>query len=169
MNELTGAVALAQVRKMDAILQRRRRTAGLLRERLAGIEGVRPPWVHPKAEHSWWIFSFQIDEEVLGCGVDEFKAAVQAEGLPFSTGYAGGIPICMYPFLHERRAYGRGHFPWEPPYGRGVEYHAEDYPDTYWAQANTFITSWNEGFTEDDAEDIARGLAKVAAYFRGRR
>lgn len=169
MNELTGAVALAQVRKMDAILERRRRTAGLLRERLTGIEGVRPPWVHPRAEHSWWIFSFQIDEEVLGCAVDEFKAAAQAEGLPFSTGYAGGIPICMYPFLHDRRAYGRGHFPWEPPYGRGVEYHAEDYPDTYWAQANTFITSWNEGFTEDDAEDIARGLAKVAAYFRARR
>lgn len=168
MNELTGAVALAQLRKLDVILEHRRRTAGKLYEAVAQIEGLKPPWIHPKAEHAWWIFSFQIDEEVLGCTVDEFKAAVQAEGLPLSTGYAGGIPICMYPFLAERRAYGRGHFPWEPPYGRGVEYRAEDYPDTYWAQANTFITSWNEGFTEEDVDDIARGLAKVAAYFRAR-
>ena len=125
--------------------------------------------MHERVEHSWWIFSFQIDEEVLSCSVDEFRAAIQAEGLPFGTGYAGGIPICMYPFLKQRRAYGNSHFPWEPPYGRGVEYRAEDYPDTYWAQENTFVTSWNEGYTEEDVEDIARGLAKVAAYFRARK
>jgi perosamine synthetase len=169
MNELTGAVALAQLRKMDIILQRRRHTANLLRQRISAIEGIIPPWIHPKAEHSWWIFSFQIDEQVLGCSVSEFTAAIQAEGLPFSPGYAGGIPICMYPFLKERRAYGRSHFPWEPPYGRGVEYRAEDYPDTYWAQANTLVTSWNEGYTEEDVEDIVRGLAKVCAYYRARR
>lgn len=168
MNELTGAVALAQLRKMDRILERRRATAGALWERLDAIDGIVPAWIHPKAVHSWWIFSFQIDPDVLGCTTDEFKAAIQAEGLPFSTGYAGGIPICMYPFLKQRRAYGSGHFPWEPPYGRGVEYREEDYPDTYWAQANTFVTSWNEGYTHDDVEDIARGLEKVAAYYRAR-
>ncbi|MBC7289107.1 MAG: DegT/DnrJ/EryC1/StrS family aminotransferase, partial [Armatimonadetes bacterium] len=70
MNELTGAVALAQLRKMDLILQRRRHTANLLRERLSQIEGIRPPWIHPKAEHSWWIFSFQIDNDLLGCSTD---------------------------------------------------------------------------------------------------
>jgi dTDP-4-amino-4,6-dideoxygalactose transaminase len=169
MNELTGAVALAQLRKMDEILARRRASAGHLLDRLRTIEGIVPPWMHPRAEHAWWIFSFQIDEEILGCTVDEFTAAIQAEGLPFGTGYAGGIPICMYPFLAERRAYGTGHFPWEPPFGRDVHYLAEDYPDTYWAQANTLITNWNEGFTIDDAEDIARGLEKVAGYFRARK
>jgi len=168
MNELTGAVALAQLRKMDQILARRRATAGLLRERISAIEGIVPPWIHPKAEHSWWIFSFQIDEHRLGCTTQEFREAIQAEGLPFATGYAGGIPICMYPFLKERRAYGSGHFPWEPPYGRGVEYREEDYPDTYWAQAHTFVTSWNEGFTEDDVDDIVRGLEKVAQHFLAR-
>lgn len=168
MNELTGAVALAQLRKMDQILARRRASADLLRKRMSAIEGIVPPWIHPKAEHSWWIFSFQIDEERLGCTTAEFAEAIQAEGLPFGTGYAGGIPICMYPFLKERRAYGSGHFPWEPPYGRNVEYREEDYPDTYWAQAHTFVTSWNEGFTEDDVDDIVRGLEKVTKYFLAR-
>jgi dTDP-4-amino-4,6-dideoxygalactose transaminase len=169
MNELTGAVALAQLRKMEVILQRRRHTANMLWHKLSDVEGIKPAWIHPKAEHSWWIFSFQIDENILSCTVKEFLAAIQAEGLPFSTGYAGGIPICMYPFLYERRAYGRGHFPWEPPYGRDVRYVPEDYPDTYWAQANTFVCSWNEGYTEEDVDDIARGVAKVAAYFRMRK
>ncbi len=165
MNELTGAVALAQCRKLPEILRRRRASAEALYEKIATIPGIKPPWVHPDAKHSWWIFSFQIDEDVLSCDVATFRAAIQAEGMPFGTGYAGGIPICMYPVFQEHQAYGTGEFPWEPPYGRMVEYREEDYPETYWAQANTFITSWNEGYTEEDAEDIYQGLKKVAEAY----
>ena len=168
MNELTGAVALAQTRKLDSILARRRHTAELLAHRLRDIEGIMPPFVHPKATPSCWIFSFQIDQELLGCSTSEFGEAIRAEGLPFGTGYAGGIPICAYPALAEHRAYGTGQFPWEPPYGRSVEYRAPDYPETIWAQQNTFVTSWNEGYTDEDVEDITQGLAKVAAYYRER-
>jgi len=88
--------------------------------------------------------------------------------LPFGTGYAGGIPICCYPALKEHKAYGSGNFPWEPPYGRDVQYREEDYPETMWAQANTLVMSWNEGLTEDDVEDLARGVQKVADYFGSR-
>ena len=168
MNELVGAVALAQTRKLDSILARRRVSAEVLRAELEEIEGIIPPWIHPKATHAWWIFSFQTDETVLKCTLAEFAAAIQAEGLPFGTGYAGGIPICMYPAFVEHHAYGSGSFPWEPPYGRMVEYKAEDYPDTYWSQANTFIMNWNEGFTAEDARDLAAGIRKVAGYFRSR-
>ncbi|MBP8954670.1 MAG: DegT/DnrJ/EryC1/StrS family aminotransferase [Armatimonadetes bacterium] len=165
MNELTGAVALAQTRKLPEILRRRRASANALLEKISTIPGIKPPWIHPLANHAWWIFSFQIDEDVLKCDLPTFRSAIQAEGLPFGTGYAGGIPICMYPLFQEHSAYGSGSFPWEPPYGRRVEYKAEDYPETYWAQANTFITSWNEGFTEEDADDIYRGLKKVAEAY----
>jgi dTDP-4-amino-4,6-dideoxygalactose transaminase len=165
MTELQGAVALAQTRKLDSILGRRRHTSELLTSYLQGIPGIRPPWIHPKARHSYWIYALQIDEGVLGCTVEDFRAAVQAEGLPWGTGYAGGIPICMYPALREHKAYGDSLFPWEPPYGRYVEYREEDYPETLWAQANTFVMNWNEGITDSDVEDMAHGFRKVAAYF----
>lgn len=165
MGELVGAVALAQTRKLAGILERRRRSADLLLERVAGIPGIIPPLAEPRVRHSWWIFSFQLDHDVLKVDVPTFRAALQAEGLPFSTGYAGGIPICMYPALKEHIAYGSGKFPWEPPYGRDVQYRAEDYPDTVWAQENTFVTSWNEGYAEQDVEDIYRGLKKVAEAY----
>ncbi len=167
MNELTGAVALAQTRKLPRLLQRRRRTAELLLHNVQQIEGIVPPYVYPQATHSWWKFSFQIDQELLGCTAQEFGQAIAAEGLPFGTGYAGGVPMCTYALFAQHHAYGSGHFPWEPPYGRMVEYKAEDYPETIWAQQNVFFASWNEGYTEEDVEDITRGLAKVAAYYRG--
>jgi len=169
MTELQGAVALAQTRKLDSILGRRRHTAELLTSYLSKIEGIIPPWVHPKATHSYWIYPFQIDEAVLGCTVAEFRAAIQAEGLPWGTGYAGGIPICMYPAIREHKAYGDSLFPWEPPYGRYVEYREEDYPETIWAQANTFVMNWNEGITDADVEDMAHGFRKMAEHYRKRR
>jgi hypothetical protein len=46
-----------------------------------------------------------------------------------------------------------------------VEYREEDYPETLWAQANTFVMNWNEGITDSDVEDMAHGFRKVAAYF----
>ena len=164
MNELTGAVALAQSRKLPAILQRRRHSAELLVEKLTRIEGIIPPFVWPQVTHSWWIFSFQIDPELLDCTVEQFQEALAAEGMPFGTGYGGDIYACRA--LAEHRAYGSGDFPWEPPYGRSIEYHTEDYPETVWAQRNTFVTSWNEGFTDSDVEDLAQGIAKVAAHYR---
>jgi len=167
MNELTGAVALAQTRKLSSLLARRRNSAELLCDKLRQIQGIIPPYVHPQATHSWWIFSFQLDEELLDCTVEQFQEALAAEGMPFGTGYAGGKPICMYPALAEHHAYGSAGFPWQPPYGRDIEYRLEDYPETIWAQENTFVTSWNEGFTEADVEDLGRGIAKVAAHYRG--
>ena len=168
MTELQGAVALAQTRKLDSILQRRRGTAELLTSYLKEMPGIIPPWVHPKARHSYWMYPFQIDESVLGCSVADFRDAIQAEGLPWGTGYAGGIPICMYPAIRDHQAYGDSHFPWEPPYGRNVEYREEDYPETLWAQANTFVFNWNEGITESDVEDMADGFRKVTEYFANR-
>jgi perosamine synthetase len=168
MTELQGAVALAQTRKLGSILQRRRRTAELLTSHLSEIDGINPPWIHDKVTHSYWIYAFQIDEDVLGCSVADFRAAIQAEGLPWGTGYAGGIPICMYPAVRDHKAFGDSNFPWEPPYGRNVEYREEDYPETVWAQANTFVMNWNEGITESDVEDMARGFRKVADHFRGK-
>ncbi len=166
MTELQGAVALAQTRKLGSILGRRRTTGELLTSYLNEVDGINPPWVHGKALHSYWIYALTIDEGVLGCTTAEFAQAVQAEGLPWGTGYAGGIPICMYPAIRDHKAYGDSNFPWSA--GRDVQYVEEDYPETVWAQANTFVFSWNEGITESDVKDMAKGFRKVADHFRAK-
>jgi len=166
MTELQGAVALAQTRKLGSILGRRRTTGELLTSYINEIDGINPPWVHEKALHSYWIYALTIDEAVLGCTTTEFAQAIQAEGLPWGTGYAGGIPICMYPAIRDHKAYGDSNFPWSA--GRDVQYVEGDYPETLWSQANTFVFSWNEGITESDVEDMAKGFRKVAAHFRAK-
>ncbi len=168
MSELVGAVALAQLRKLDGIIERRAERAEALMAGIEEIPGVNPATVHPKATHTWWRVACTIDEDVLGCDAATFTRAVIAEGLPLRQGAARGEPICMLPAFQDYNAYGTGDFPWEPPYGRRVEYRREDYPGTNWAMENVWTASWNEGYTLEDVEDILRGLRKVSAYYTGR-
>ncbi len=167
MSELVGAVALAQVRKLDQIIGRRRETAEALMEGIAEIPGINPAKVHPKATHTWWRVIITIDEDELGTDADTFSRAISAEGLPFGRGAARGEPICMLPAFQNYAAYGTSDFPWEPPYGRKVEYRLEDYPGTNRGMSHTWTCSWNEGYTLDDVEQILHGLRKVSAWYRG--
>ena len=46
-----------------------------------------------------------------------------------------------------------------------LESYLKDYPGTLQFLSTTFVTSWNEGMTEEDVRDIAGGVAKVANYY----
>ncbi len=170
MNEVTGAVALAQARKLPSILDRRRVSAQVLSKKLMQIDGINHPYLYTKTTaHSWWRFSFSIDEDVLGIDRATFAQAIVAEGMPFSTGYAGGTPMVTTPCIANHVAYGDSEFPWEPPYGRDPHYDVNDYPGALWGQQNLFTTAWTEGHTVQHAETIANGIRKVADYYRARK
>ncbi len=166
MSELVGAVALAQLRKLDRIIGRRTQTAEALMAGIDEIPGIVRATVHPKATHTWWRVACTIDEDELGTDAQTFTRAVVAEGLPLRVHTGRGEPICMAPAFQNYAAYGSGNFPWEPPYGRRVEYRLEDYPNTNWAMENVWTASWNEGYTLEDVADILRGLRKVSDHYR---
>ena len=165
MTELQGAVGLAQLRKLDSILERRRSSAATLTELLQGIQGINPPKLIPEVVCSWWIYSFTIDEQLLGVSSKKFQEALNAEGIPFGIGYIPN-PLFEYDVIKYRKTYGNSQCPWECPRARrGIEYKKEDYPNTLRALETVFVTSWNEGMTEEDARDMARGIEKVAHYY----
>lgn len=169
MNEVTGAVALAQTRKLPSILERRRASAEHLCRLLEGIEGVDPPFLYPKTTgHSWWRFAFSVDEAVLGVETATFGQALAAEGLPFAIGYAGGKPMVTTPCIANHVAYGASQFPWEPPYGRDPGYNVAHYPGALWGQQQLLTAGWTEGHTRDHAELMACGIRKVADSYRAK-
>ncbi len=66
MTELVGAVGLGQLSKLDKILKIRRTTGGLLTELISDAPGVNVPFHYDGVVHSYWIYTFTIDEERLG-------------------------------------------------------------------------------------------------------
>ena len=167
MNELTGAVATAQLGKISNIIKRRRCAAEAMTKVISTVEGVNLPAIRENCKHSWWQYPITIDEKLLKCTSTEFAAALSAEGIPASVGYIGK-PIYMCKMLQEKVTYGNSHFPYDGTYGRNVEYLESDCPNTLEILKQIIILSCNEFFSAQDINDIGAAVAKVAAYYKSK-
>jgi perosamine synthetase len=74
LDEMSAAVGLAQVEKLDEMLELRRRVASWYTDLLAGIPGVSPPY---RGDHtrSWFIYYVRLDEGIGRAAVMEGMAA----------------------------------------------------------------------------------------------
>ena len=90
MTELQGAVARAQLRKLDDIVARRRKWCGALSDALSDTPGITLPAPTPGGNPSWWFFMFRVQPDVLGgATADDFTRALAAEGVWASAHYIG--------------------------------------------------------------------------------
>ncbi len=89
MPELTAALLLAQMDRVDDQMAMRDRNARLLTEGLAEIPGLAPTVVDPRVtRHAWHLFQIRYDPAGFGGRErDEFVAALVAEGIPAGGGY----------------------------------------------------------------------------------
>ncbi|HXF64870.1 MAG TPA: DegT/DnrJ/EryC1/StrS family aminotransferase, partial [Caldilineaceae bacterium] len=163
MTELQGAVALAQLKKLDDIVARRRRWCSALSEQLAGLPGIDLPQVTPGCEPSWWFYMLRVRPDELGADADEFAAALQAEGLRASAHYIGHC-IYEYPIFVEHSAFERGeHAYMRRDYGKGLCPQAEAILET------CVMLAIHQAYTETDLAETVQGVRRVAKWFADRR
>ena len=166
MNELTGAVACAQAKKVRGVIERRRGIADAITERISQSPGVIPPFVREGRKHSWWLYPITIDQSVLKSSPAEFAKALSAEGIPAGVGYIGK-PIYMSPVFQEALTYGDLGCPFTCPHANRREYNLSDCPNTVEILKNIITLSCNEFFTGKDVDDIGKAVEKVARHFEG--
>ena len=81
MTGLQAAVGLAQLRKIDRLLERKRRIARIYEEILSDVPGIE---LHPKmswANPSYWLYSILIDEEKCGLSRDKLMEELEKRGI----------------------------------------------------------------------------------------
>ncbi len=78
MSELTGAVLLAQLRKLDGLLAQTRRNQRAILDGISGVRGVTPRPVHDPDGDIGICIIFYLDD---GEKVPDFTAALRAEGV----------------------------------------------------------------------------------------
>ena len=106
MSDLTAALGVAQVERLDGLLAERTRVAALYRERLAVVEGVDLPCEDQGAERrSWFVFVVQLPAEADRDGV---IGRLGDQGIA-AKAY---LPcIHLQPFYRERFGFRGGEFP----------------------------------------------------------
>ena len=112
MDELSAALGLSQLARLERFLARRARVAGMYTERLAGMDGVRAPAVRPEVRMSWFVYVVTLDE---GLDRDRTLAAMEREGVP-GRGYFA--PVHTQPYIRERFGDLRGTLPRTEALGR---------------------------------------------------
>ncbi|MGI8423596.1 MAG: DegT/DnrJ/EryC1/StrS family aminotransferase [Chloroflexota bacterium] len=117
MGELTGAVALAQLRKLDLILEACRRHKRRLTEGIDGLPGFSLRHLPDPDGDCGTRFGFVVDDPAKS---EAFGKALRAEGVPTHRVY-GGKPVYAEPqILHRRSHTGATIAPDAPAYSLGM-------------------------------------------------
>ncbi|TLS51409.1 DegT/DnrJ/EryC1/StrS family aminotransferase [Paenibacillus antri] len=161
MTELQGAVGIAQLKRLKWVCERRGRYGESISAGIRGIPGVLPHRVTDGSRSSFWFYMFRVDESALGVTRDEFSKALAAEGVPNQAGY---IPRVMYlqPMFLKKEAYLGSRFPFDLS---DIEYKAGDCPEAEKILETAVRLQVSEFFTEQDAEETARAIRKVALHY----
>lgn len=159
MTELQGAVALAQLKKLDSIVTRRREWCTRLSEMLQGIPGVSLPQPTPGCQPSYWFYMMRVKPDTLHADADTFAKALREEGLPAGAHY---IHQCVYeyPVFTNHSAFPHGSAPYAArTYEKGLCPNAEAILDT------AVMLSINEAYTETDLEETVLAVRRVAEWY----
>lgn len=163
MNELTAAVALAQLGKVEGFVARRSELGDLLSSLIADIEGIHLMERRADDRTTYWLFPMYVEDGVGGHSPQRFAEALSAEGVPAGHGYIGRPMHLQFEPVRLRQVYGTSHCPWDCPHAsRRVEYGDNDCPNAQDALSHLVHLNINEFFSENDIEDIAAAIRKVA-------
>lgn len=106
LDELSAALGLAQMGRIDELLAKRARVAAWYDERLADLELVERPAVHPNTTRmSWFVYVVRIKPPAER---DTVMASLADAGVPSRPYFT---PIHLQPFYRERFGFQRGDFP----------------------------------------------------------
>ncbi|MGH8488840.1 MAG: DegT/DnrJ/EryC1/StrS family aminotransferase, partial [Gammaproteobacteria bacterium] len=96
MNEMSAALGVSQLRKIDRILSRRNHVAKMYTRRLSLLGLVRPPVIKPHVTMSWFVYVVTLAD---GLDRNALIHALERQGIP-ARGYFS--PIHLQPFIRER-------------------------------------------------------------------
>ncbi len=168
MTDLQGAVALAQLRKLETMVANRRKMAELLSQLLNGVEGLHLPKVTPGGIHTYWRYCLRVDEKILGVNVNQLAVLLKEYGILSTPRYIQK-PAFECAVFKDRKTYGSSQFPYKGSSRQGlpeVAYDPKDFPGTLKALSRVLVLPWTERYTQQHVEYIAQSLIETVKNVR---
>lgn len=106
LDEMSAALGLSQMTRLESLLQNRARVAAWYAEFLARIDGVTaPPLVPETTRVSWFVYVIRVDPSI---DRDRFAQILTQKGVPVRPYFA---PIHLQPYMVKMFGYQRGDYP----------------------------------------------------------
>ena len=165
MNELTGAVALAQLSKLEDSVEQRVVMARMLTERLRGVAGIETPVVHPNHVHTYWKYCLRVDGQVIDGGTDALAARLKKHGVFCAPRYIQK-PAFRCQIFRDQRTFGNSSFPFTLARPEATDYRDELFPGTLLGLEQILVLPWNERYGAEHVDFIATTIHDVVAQLR---
>ena len=105
MDELSAALGISQLKRIEAFLMRRERVAARYSALLRGFDWLDTPVVRPHVRMSWFVYVVRLAE---GVDRDRVVLAMEAQGVPARAYFP---PMHLQPYVRERLGTGPGMLP----------------------------------------------------------
>ena len=163
MTDLQGAVARAQLTKLDGCVLRRQKAAAHFSELIRDVPGLTLPRPLPGATHVFWKYPLIVDPAIVQGGSDALGGALKARGVFCAPRYIQK-PAFECQVFTERKTYGRSQCPYscrERAGGGTIVYDAAEYPGTMRGLEQVVVLPWSEFYTDAHVDFLATAVREA--------
>ena len=175
LTEILAAIGREQLKKLDRLVEERRKNCEYIASRCQDMPGVRPTKVRPDTTSVYYQQSFFFDEDIVGVSRKEFIAAVEAELPPTALQENEGTliygtcvaPLYLMPIFQKQIAFGSKGFPFKSEFYKGVVHYEKGMcPVAEENHEKRFFSHdmMRPGMTTKDLDDVIEALHKVYKY-----
>lgn len=108
MPDVTAAIGLAQLRKVEAMRLRREEIARQYNRAFAPYAAVQVPTTRDDVRHAWHLYMLRLNEDRLSIGRDEFIEVLKQRNIGVSVHF---IPLHLHPYYRTTYGYHPDDFP----------------------------------------------------------
>lgn len=162
MTELQGAVALAQLTKLEHGIRSRIRMAGRLTDRLAGLPGVSTPQVSVNHRHVYWRYTLGIDSDIIPGGAVALGKVLATFGIASAPRYIQK-PAFQCEIFRKQATFGKSRWPFTLARPEALRYDPENYPGVFTALSKILVLPWNESYCEWHVDYLAEKIKDAVA------
>jgi dTDP-4-amino-4,6-dideoxygalactose transaminase len=157
MSELQGAVAAAQLPKLEGVVESRVSAAATLTDALSGLPGIQTPPVGPGDRHSYWKYCPRVDSQIIDGGSPALGAVLKQRGIASAPRYIQK-PSFMCQVFREQRTFGDSRWPFTLARPEALDYSPESFPGTFSGLEGVLVLPWNEKYTDEHVAYIAESM-----------
>lgn len=161
MNELSGAVAVAQLEKLDGVVEQRVRLAVELTEQLCDVPGIATPEIDARRKHTYWKYCLRVDPQVIAGGTMALAGRLKAQGISSAPRYIQK-PAFRCQVIAEQRTLGTSRWPFTLAQPSAVDYRDELFPGTREGLSQVLVLPWTERYTSEHIAQLAEEISTAA-------
>jgi perosamine synthetase len=157
LTELQGAVAVAQLAKLEGVVESRVSRADELTRQLIGLPGIETPEILPGCTHTYWKYCVNVDPAVIKGGTVALGAFIRERGIACAPRYIQKPAYCCQVFS-EQVTFGDSRWPFTLARPEAVDYADENFQGTLQALAHVLVLPWNEKYESYHVDFIAEAI-----------